>query len=460
MMSKSSKPMTVNPLKVSQTMGAVLAFLGLDKSMPLIHANQGCSAYGKILFIRHFFEPVPIQTTALDHLAAVMDPDKQLMDALVNVCEKNKPEVIGVLTAGVSEAQGADIKRVIKTFRSEYPQYRKTELIPVSVPDFSGCLESGFARAAESMIEHLVPESVSYNKHSEDVVVLPGSMLTPADLEAIRRLVEAFGLNPLFMPDLSRSLNGHLAESRYSSITYGGFSVADAEKVARARGCISIGLSMVRAGTLLQERTGMPLSSFEGLTGLASNDRFINVLMTLSGKPVPEWIKRQRDCLRDAYLDTHFYLGQCRAAVAADPDLLFPISALASEVGIDLKYAVTTQVVDDLDELSYEKVVVGDLSDFESLSFEYPIDLVIGNSYLAKFCDEQSLPLYRAGYPIYDRIGASRVCRVGYAGSTDMVIELANLVWQFREHGAPPYVSLFKHEENVCDKPAPTYASH
>mgnify|MGYP001555225823 CR=1 FL=1 len=460
MISKSSKPMVVNPLKVSQTMGAVLAFLGLNRSMPLIHANQGCSAYGKILFIRHFFEPVPIQTTALDHLAAVMDPDQQLIDALVNVCHKNEPEVIGVLTAGVSEAQGADVKRVINSFKEQYPQYRSTELIPVNVPDFEGCLESGFAKATESMINHFVPETTPYNSNSDDLVVLPGSMLTPADIEAIRRMVEAFGLNPIFIPDISQSLNGHLADERYRSITYGGFDVADANRIANACGCISIGLSMVQAANLLQERTGMPLYSFEGLTGLASNDRFINVLMTLSGKPVPEWLKRQRACLRDAYLDAHFYLGQCRAAVAADPDLLFSFSAIASEVGIDLKYAVTTHMVEDLEELTFRQVVIGDLSDFESLSFEHPIDLVIGNSYLAKYCDEQSLPLYRAGYPIFDRMGASRVCRVGYAGSTDLTIELANLVWQNREQGVSPYESILKPMESACGSASTTYAPH
>ncbi len=69
---------------------------------------------------------------------------------------------------------------------------------------------------------------------------------------------------------------------------------------------------------------------------------------------------------------------------------------------------------------------------------------MVGNSYLADYCEKQELPLYRAGYPIYDRMGGSRVCRVGYAGTTDMVIEMANLVWQHRPEGADAYVSVFK----------------
>ncbi len=445
---KKTKPMTVDPVKVSQTMGASLAFLGLDKSIPLLHGNQGCSAYGKILFIRHFFEPVPLQTTGLDHLAAVMQPDQNLIDGLATVCEKNKPEIIGVLTTGLSEAEGTDIHRIIKEFRLEYPQYNHITLVPVNTPDYQGCLETGYAKAVETIIENCIVtefiETKEKKTKSKDLVILPSAMHTPADIESIRLTVELFGLNPIFLPDLSGSLDGHLSESRYSSISYGGCSKEVFERISNACGVVSIGLSMKNAGTLLHLRAGISFTHLDGLVGLKDNDEFISTLMKLSGNPVPAMLKRQRQCLRDAYLDAHFYLGQCRLAVASDPDLLLPLQSLAQETGLELQYAVTTELKNGLEQLDYKTIQEGDLEDFRKLTCEYAVDIVVGNSYLADYCEKQELPLYRAGYPIYDRMGGSRVCRVGYAGTTDMVIEMANLVWQHRPEGADAYVSVFK----------------
>lgn len=467
---KKSKPMTVDPIKVSQTMGATLAFLGLDKSMPLLHGNQGCSAYGKILFIRHFLEPVPIQTTALDHLSAIMEPDKNLKEAMLTICKKDKPEVIGVLTTGVTEAEGTDIKRVIKEFREEFPEHDDTLLIPVSVPDYQGCLESGYAKAVESIIENVIVQRFIEKRsksHSNDLVIIPSAMHTPADIETMRLIIEMFGLNPIFLPDLSLSLDGHLSDLRYSPISYGGCSKTLFERIANSLGVITVGRSVKNAGMLLHLRAGIPFFHMDGLIGLEANDSFISILMQLSGNAVPEMFKRQRKRLRDAYLDTHFYLGQSKMAVASDPDLLIALQSLAAEIGIELQYGVTSDigysadVKSALQESNYQKVQEGDFEDFRKLICSYSVDLVVANSYLTEFCEEQELAHYRAGYPIYDRIGGSRVSRVGYEGTADIAVEMANLIWQRRPEGAEPYISDFRrYSGDAYDTASTSYASH
>ena len=63
---KRKKALSVSPLKASQTVGAALAFLGFFRSMPIMHGSQGCTAFAKVFFVRHFREPVPLQTTAMD----------------------------------------------------------------------------------------------------------------------------------------------------------------------------------------------------------------------------------------------------------------------------------------------------------------------------------------------------------------------------------------------------------
>ncbi|MEO1561782.1 MAG: nitrogenase component 1, partial [Cyanobacteria bacterium J06632_19] len=59
-----NKPVIVNPLKQSQPLGATLAFLGLKGMIPLLHGSQGCTAFAKVILVRHFREAIPLSTTA------------------------------------------------------------------------------------------------------------------------------------------------------------------------------------------------------------------------------------------------------------------------------------------------------------------------------------------------------------------------------------------------------------
>lgn len=81
MITKRNKALSVSPLKASQPMGAALAFLGMYQTMPMLHGSQGCTAFGKVFFVRHFREPIPLQTTALDQVSTIMNPDENVLKA-------------------------------------------------------------------------------------------------------------------------------------------------------------------------------------------------------------------------------------------------------------------------------------------------------------------------------------------------------------------------------------------
>jgi nitrogenase molybdenum-iron protein NifN len=42
------------------------------------------------------------------------------------------------------------------------------------------------------------------------VTLLPGSHLSPADIDELREIIEAFGLTCIVLPDISGSLDGHI----------------------------------------------------------------------------------------------------------------------------------------------------------------------------------------------------------------------------------------------------------
>src|SRR5512146_411229 len=98
---KRSKPLSVSPLKSSQTIGAALAFLGFNRAVPMLHGSQGCTAFGKVFFVRHFREPIPLQTTAMDQVSTVMSADENVILGLKTICEKSKPALIGLPTTSL-----------------------------------------------------------------------------------------------------------------------------------------------------------------------------------------------------------------------------------------------------------------------------------------------------------------------------------------------------------------------
>ena len=69
---ESKKACTVNPLKMSQPLGASFAFLGLDACMPVMHGSQGCTSFGLVLLVRHFKEAIPLQTTAMNEVTTIL----------------------------------------------------------------------------------------------------------------------------------------------------------------------------------------------------------------------------------------------------------------------------------------------------------------------------------------------------------------------------------------------------
>jgi len=439
---KRAKPLAVNPLKASQPIGASLAFLGLKNAIPMLHGSQGCTAFGKVFFVRHFREPIPLQTTAMDQVSTVMNADENVIEGLKVICEKNSPDIIGLPTTGLSETQGTDIKRLVKEFRERFPQFDKIAVVPVNTPDFSGCLESGYALAMESLIDALIPESRNAGRRKKQVNVLASSMLTPGDTEAIKEWVEAFGLRPVMVPDIGDSLDGHLVDQETTPLTLGGTPRAEIESMGESAATLVVGRSLHKAADLLRARTHVPDYRFDHLMGLDACDAFTMALAEISGIPVPERIDRQRAQLQDAMVDTHFMTGFYRVAIAADPDLLVALGQFMTGVGAQVVAAVTPAKAEVLEAMPCAEVRIGDLEDMENMARAGKVQLIISNSHAAQAAERLGVPLLRAGFPQYDWVGGYARTWVGYRGARQALFDLANL-FLGHHHDAQPYRSLY-----------------
>lgn len=413
------------PLKTSQPTGATLASLGVAGTIPLMHGSQGCSAFAKVYLIQHFREPVPLQNTAIDQVAAVMGGDENLAEALLLLCNKHQPSLISVITTGLSEMQGSDINRIVKAFHQEHPEHQKTRVVPMATPDFVGSMQTGYALAVDAMVKTLVQPPKPKLLAGKKVNVLCSSAFTPADVDLLKEYLEDFELDAVVLPDLSLSMDGHLAQQELSPTSTGGTQVEQIESMANADATLVFGDSLLPTAQWLNKTYQIPVHSFGLGMGMAVTDKLVLTLSQVSGKSVPKRLERARSRLQDAMLDCHFILSSTSMAMALESDLASGYLSLLAEQGIEVPRVVTATPYPEHSLSPAKEHVVGDLSDLDSVIEQ--VELVIGNTHVANQCEPET-PVLRAGYPCHDRYGAGDTLQFGYQGSRRTLFALANLL--------------------------------
>jgi nitrogenase molybdenum-iron protein NifN len=420
----SKKACAVNPLKMSQPIGGALAFMGLSGCMPVLHGSQGCTSFGLVLFVRHFREAIPLQTTAMNEVATILGGLDNIEQAILNIVKRANPQVIGICSTGVTETKGDDVEGYLKLLRKRRPELADLGIVYVSTPDFKDAFQDGFSKTVVKIVEAFVPEETPTRRAPERVNVLAGCHLTPGDIDELRDIIESFGLEPTFLPDLSGSLDGHIPED-FTPTTLGGVSRQDISQMGCAAWTIAIGEHMRAAAMALASRAGVPFTLFDRLTGLAPNDEFMTALSRISGRPVSLKWRRQRAQLVDAMLDGHFHFGGKRVAVGAEPDLLFGVAQWLTEMGAEIAAAVTTTNSPLLERVMTEEVVIGDLEDLESRAAG--CDLIITHSHGRQAAERLGAPLFRMGMPLFDRLGAAHDVSIGYRGTRNLTFSIGNI---------------------------------
>jgi nitrogenase molybdenum-iron protein NifN len=416
----SSKPLQLNPIKLSQPMGAMLCFLGIKNCMPLMHGAQGCASFSKVFFTRHFNDPIAVQTTAVNDITAVIDGgDYAISESIKNITKKVKPELVGLFTTGLTETKGDDIKGAC-TLVADVQQ-----MVYVNTPDFEGSIESGFSKSIEAIIQQLVQSSTEIDTNK--ALIIPNVNLKPIEVEKIKDTISLFGYEVFSLPDLSESLDGHLG-LKQGALTSGGISVEDIKKLATSSLVFTIGKSVEKCGEkILEKNPNIQLFHFDSLGGLEASDKFFKILCKVKNitQPHPS-IVRWRKRLQDALLDTHFVIGSSKVIIALEPDQALSVANTIIEARANIKAIVTTHRNDLLDEIECEHLMVGDFEDVESFLQEG--DLVISNFHAERLAIKHKKALLVRGYPDFEGLGNQLKNDVLYEGSSYLLFELANLI--------------------------------
>ena len=412
----------IDPLKHSPSIGAAMALQGIDRPLSIIHGAQGCTFLGKVLLTKHFREPISLASSKLFVEDVVMGSEDKLEKVIEDFIEKNNPALIGILTSGLSEVKGDDVKAAVKSQESESRNKQaRTRIIHVPTPDYDGGLETGYARAVEAVIQCVEFKGVQ-SAELRQINVLAGSHLTPADVAELRDTIESFGMKPIILPDLS-ALDG--SRQGVSPLATGGTTMEELNSMGSADYTLALGMSMEPAARLLKQKFGIEYQMSDSSAGLAASDSLLDMFARISGKPCPPRYERQRKVLVDAMRDAHFYFGGKKVCIALEPDLAVQTSRWLDEMGASVELAVIPTLSDAADRIRARKVQIGDLF---SITGEF--DVLIANSHAESAAKRLGVPLYEMGFPVYKTFGYTSKVTIGYRGALAMVNEMTNLLMQ------------------------------
>lgn len=433
--SESKKACAVNPLKMSQPLGACYAFMGMDNCMPMMHGSQGCTSFGLVLLVRHFKEAIPLQTTAMNEVSTILGGLENIEQALLNIKKRANPALIAIASTGLTETKGDDVDGYLRLIERKHGEtLAGTKVVYVSTPDYVGAFEDGWGKAVLALVDAFAVPAPQ--RDPKQVNLLAGCHLTPADIEELREMVEAFGMRAIVLPDISGSLDGHIPEN-FTPTTLGGTTLPQLQSMGASIATLAIGTRMTAAAIALEDRAGVPYRLFDRLTGLAAVDQFLQYLSEISGQPVPAKYRRQRGQLQDAMLDAHFWVGGKKFAIGAEPDLLYALCSTAYEMGAEVCTAVTTTQSTVLANLPCAQVVIGDLEDLELSAKAEGAELMVTHSHGRQGAQRLGIPLLRTGLPMFDRLGAAHHLLVGYRGTRELITAWANTFLE-AEHVAKP----------------------
>ncbi|MEF2965426.1 nitrogenase molybdenum-iron protein subunit beta [Paenibacillus sp. M1] len=445
--------LVVNPAKACQPLGAVMAALGFEKTLPFLHGSQGCTAYFRSHLSRHFKEPVPAVSSSMTEDGAVFGGMRNLIEGLENSMALYKPEMIAVSTTCMAEVIGDDLNAFIENARQEGAIGREVPVPYANTPSFVGSHITGYDAMLKSILSYLSTREGIPAATEGDVTKLNlmlGFEPYTGNFGELRRIMAAFGGGYTFLGDHSGNFDSP-AKGEYSYY-YGGTKLADVPKAASALGTLSLQKYAVKK-TLdyIGESWGQPVISMPTPIGIKATDRLLQAISELTGLPVPEALTEERGKVVDALTDSHNYLHGKRVAMAGDPDLLLGLIGFCLEVGMEPVHIVCTNGDKEFQEEA-ERLLASspygeeatvhlgrDLWHMRSLMIGEPVDLAIGSSHLKYAAKDAGIPLVRIGFPIFDRHHMHRYPIVGYQGTLNVLTLIVNTVLQQLDDQAPEY---------------------
>lgn len=441
---------TINPVKACQPLGAVLAGLGFEGTLPFVHGSQGCVAYFRSHFSRHFKEPVPAVSSSMTEDGAVFGGMNNLIEGLENSANLYNPKMIAVSTTCMAEVIGDDLGSFIENARNDGAIDQEFPVPYANTPSFVGSHITGYDNMMKSILSYLSEKNngLSNVVPTEKVNIIPGFDTYTGNFAEIKRILELMDIDYTILDDHSGNLDSP-ADGKYSYY-YGGTKLEDVASAPGAKGTVLLQkYSTPKVAKYIEKKWKQETVSMPTPIGIKNTDQLVANLQKLSGKEIPQSLKEERGRVVDAMTDSHAYLHGKRVAMAGDPDLLLGLISFCLEVGLEPVHIVCSNGDKEFQSEAEAllatspygldgKVYVGkDLWHMRSLLLTDPVDFVIGDTHMKYAAKDADIPLVRIGFPIFDRHHMHRYPIIGYQGTLNVLTLIVNTLLQQLDDEAP-----------------------
>jgi nitrogenase molybdenum-iron protein NifN len=393
----------------------------------------------RLYLAHHFREPVDIASTALSEKGAVYGGAANLKQGLKNVINGYRPKVIGIATTCLAETIGDDVPQIVREFQAQEPLAKDVAIVSVSTPSYAASHEVGYRVALKGLVQTIARKS----RPNERINVLVGSIISPADVRYLRRLLDDWGLGYILMPDISETFDAPLSRD-LPLIPTGGTPLDDIRDTANSKATLTIGgwVQEPGAGDYLQKEFEVPHIALPLPISMEFTDRLAASLEELTGLSMPESYERERGRLLDSMVDAHKLLSDVKTAVYGDTEMVLGITRIMMELGMRPQIVATGAANPSFAEYAAQiasgcKVMTGaDFSQIAEEASSRDIELMVGPFTGRGIAEKEKVPLLRVGLPNHDRYGASHQLLLGYEGSMHLVNGMANTLLENRERGS------------------------
>jgi nitrogenase molybdenum-iron protein beta chain len=427
--------LTVNPAKACQPLGAILAAVGFEATLPFVHGSQGCVAYFRSHFTRHFKEPFSAVSSSMTEDAAVFGGQLNMIEGLANAYNVYKPKMIAVCTTCMAEVIGDDLQAFIGNAKIAGSVPQAFPVPFAHTPSFVGSHITGYDNMIKGILTNLTAGKKQETTNGK-INFIPGFETYIGNLREIKRYADLMDVNYTLLADNSEYLDS--PNTGEYQMYPGGTKLEDAADSINGEATIAFQSYATTKTREYIESEWNQKTYVSRPVGIRGTDEFLMKLSALTGKPIPKELEEERGRAVDALTDSQAWLHGKRIALYGDPDLVIGLVQFLLEVGAEPIHIVVSntnanfegelRALLDSSPFGQNATIWGgkDLWHLRSLLFTEPVDLLIGNSYGKYLWRDTKTPLVRIGYPIFDRHHLHRYSTYGYQGAINLLNWIVN----------------------------------
>jgi nitrogenase molybdenum-iron protein beta chain len=428
----------INPCKACQPLGAVLAALGFQRTLPFVQGSQGCTAYFRSHLSRHFKEPIATVSSSMTEDAAVFGGLSNMIEGLENANAMYKPDMIAVSTTCMAEVIGDDLGAYIKTAKDRGVVPAEMPIPFAHTPSFAGSHLTGYDVMMKGILEDLTGEKAADSDGTLNVI--PGFDGYAGDLREIKHILGSMGVDYRMLGDYSDVVDAP-ATGEYDMYPTGGTKLDDVRQAVNAAGTLALQRwSSVKTGEFIAKEWGQEFVAGPFPIGITATDELIGEITALTGKPISDELELERGRAVDAIVDSHPYVHGKRVALVGDPDFLLGLISFLLEIGARPVHVVATNG-DKKFKKAAEALLASspfgadgtvwikkDMWHLRSLMFTEPVDLLLGPSNAKFLWRDTGTTFVRVGFPLFDRHHLQKRAVIGYTGAVNLLTDIVNTV--------------------------------